>query len=69
VHIVIRDNLGHNFSGGLMEFNATFINIVAISWRPIPCETHRPVASLWQIISHKVVSSTSRLERDSSSQL
>ena len=62
---------------GVMVFNATFINISAISWPSIlsveetevPGEKHRPVASHWQTLSHYVVSSTPRHERGSNSQL
>jgi len=58
-------------------FNATFNNISVKSWRSvllvketgIPGENHRPVASHWQTLSHYVVSSTSRHERGSNSQL
>jgi len=54
---------------GLRVFNATFNNISAISWRSVllvvesgvPGENHRPVASHWQTLSHKVASSTPRL--------
>ena len=35
----------------------------------VPGENHRPVASLWQTLSHNVVSNTPRHERDSNSQL
>jgi hypothetical protein len=60
-----------------MVLNATFSNISAISWRAVLLveeagvsgENHRPVASHWQILSHNVVSSTSRHQRDSNSQL
>jgi hypothetical protein len=60
-----------------MEFNDTFNNISAISWRSVllvgetrvPGENHRPVASHWQTVSHNVVSSTPSNERDSNSQL
>jgi hypothetical protein len=53
-----------------MALNDTFNNIsVNISWRSIslveetgvPGENHRPVASHWQTLSYKVVSSTPRL--------
>jgi hypothetical protein len=52
-----------------MEFTATFNNISAISWQSVllveetgvPGENHRPVASLWQTLSHTVVSSTPNL--------
>jgi len=52
-------------------FNATFKNISVISWRSILLEeeTGVPVASHWQTLSHNVVSSTPRHERDSNSQL
>jgi hypothetical protein len=57
-------------------FNATFNNILVISWRwillveetGVPIENHRPAASQWQTLSHNVVSSTPRHERDSNSQ-
>jgi len=60
-----------------MVFSATFNNISVISWRSVllveetvvPRENHRPVASHWQMLSHNVVSSTPRHERDSNSQL
>ena len=60
-----------------MVVNATFNNISVISWRSVllvdetgvPGENHRSVASHWQILSHNVVSSTPRHERDSNSQL
>jgi hypothetical protein len=60
-----------------MVFNATFNNISAISWQSVllvedtgvPGENHRPTASHWQTLSHNVVSSTPRHERDSNSQL
>ena len=46
-----------------MVFNATFNNILAISWRSVllveetrvPGENHQPVASHWQTLSHSVV--------------
>jgi hypothetical protein len=49
-----------------MVFNATFNNILAISWRSVvlieetgePGEYDRPVASHCQTLSHNVVSST-----------
>jgi len=60
-----------------MVFNATFNNISVISWRKVllveeigvPGENHRPVVSNWQTLSHNVVSSTPRHQRDSKSQL
>jgi len=61
-----------------MVFNATFNNISVISWQSVllleeigvPGEKkHRPVASNWQTLLHNVVSSTSRHERGSNSQL
>ena len=56
-----------------MVFNATFNNISAISWRSVllveetrvPRETTRPVASHWQTLSHNVISSTPRHEKES----
>ena len=58
-----------------MVFNATFKNISIISWQSVllveeivvPGETHRPVASHWQTLSHNVVSNTPRHERASNS--
>ena len=52
-----------------MGFNATFNNILDISWRSvllvqetgIPGENHRPVVSHRQTLSHNVVSSTLRM--------
>ena len=57
-------------------FNTTFNNISVISWPSVllveetgvPGENHQPVASHWQTVSHKVVSSTPRHEWDSNSQ-
>jgi hypothetical protein len=48
---------------GVMVFNATFNNISVISWRSVilveetgvPGESHQPVASHWQTLSHNVV--------------
>ena len=56
----------------VMLYNATFNNISAITWRSallvdeigVSEENHRPVASHWQTLSHNVVSSTPRHERD-----
>jgi hypothetical protein len=56
-------------------FNVTFYNISVISWRSVllvgeirvPGENYRPVTSHWQTLSHNVVSSTPRHERDSNS--
>ena len=60
-----------------MVFNATFNNISVISWwsdllvgkTGVLGENHRPVASRWPTLSHNVVLSTPRYERDSNSQL
>ena len=62
---------------GFMVFSATFNNISVISLRSVllveetgvPGENYRPVASHKQTLSHNVVSSTPRYERDSNSQL
>jgi hypothetical protein len=59
-----------------MVFNATFNNILVISWRSVllmeetgvPGENHWPVASHWQILSHNVVVSTPHHEQGSNSQ-
>ena len=53
----------------LMVFITTFNNISGISWRSallmeeteVSGESHQPVISHWQILSHNVVSSTPRL--------
>ena len=58
-------------------FNTTFNNISVTLWRSVllvvetgvPGENHRHAASHWQTLSHNVVSSTPRHERDSNSQL
>ena len=58
-----------------MVFNATFLSyfsyIVAISFigggNRSNAESHRPAASHWQTLSHNVVSSTPRHQRDSNS--
>jgi len=61
-----------------MEFNATFNNISVINIMVVSFigrgkrNTRRKqssTASPWQILSHKVVSSTPRHEQDSNSQL
>jgi hypothetical protein len=54
-----------------MVFNATFNNILVISWRSVLLmeetgvagETHQPVASHFQTLSHNVVSGTLCLSR------
>jgi len=59
-----------------MVFNATFNNISVISWRSVllvektgvPGENYRPILSHRHSLSN-VVSSTSRYERGSNSQL
>ena len=61
---------------GVMVFNATFNNILVKSWRSVllvketgvPGENHQPAASHSQTLSHNVVSSTSRHERDPNTQ-
>ena len=63
--------------GWFMVFDATFNNILVISWRSVllveetgvPAENHRPVASHCQTLSHNDVSSAHRHERGSNSQL
>ena len=59
----------------IVMFNATFNNISIISWRSVlfigetgvPGENHQPGLRHWQTLSHNVVSSTPRHERDSNS--
>jgi hypothetical protein len=55
----------------VMALKATFNNISVISVEEtgVPGENHRTAAGHWQTLSHKVVSSTPRHERDSHSQL
>jgi hypothetical protein len=61
---------------GYRAFNITFNNISVISWRSVLLveetevheENHRPAKSPRQTLSHNVVSSTPRHERDSNSQ-
>jgi hypothetical protein len=58
----------------VIMFNDTFNNILVISWGSVLLvedtgENHQPVASHWQTLSHNIVSSTSRHERDLNSQL
>ena len=60
----------------IMVFNATFNNISAIWWlsallvedTEVPGENNLLGACHWQTLSHNVVSSTPRDERDSNSQ-
>jgi hypothetical protein len=60
-----------------MFLNATFNNILVISWQlvllleeiGVPGENLRDVASHWQTLSHNVVSKRSRHKRGSNSQL
>ena len=62
---------------GVMVFSATFHNISVVSWRSVllvvetgvPGENHRPAASHWSTLSHKVVLNTPHHERNSNSQL
>ena len=64
----------YGFSVRDMVYNTTFNNLSVISWWSVLLvketgENHRPVASHLQTLSHNVVSSTPRHERDSNSQL
>jgi hypothetical protein len=64
-------NLNDNLGLGLLCFNATFNNISVILWQlvllleetGVPGENHRPAASHWQTLSHKVASSIPLLSR------
>ena len=60
-----------------MVFKTTFNNISVIVWwsvllvekTEVPGKNDPPAASQWQTLSHNIVSSTHRHERDSNSQL
>jgi len=60
-----------------MVFKTTFNNISVILWwsvllveeTGVPGKNDPPAASQWQTLSHNIVSSTHRHERDSNSQL
>jgi hypothetical protein len=43
-------------------------SVLLVEETGVPRENHRSVANQWQTLSHNVVSSTPRHERDSSSQ-
>ena len=52
----------------IVVLNATCNNILAMSWweeTGVPQKNHRPAASQCQTLSHNIVSSTPRNERDS----
>jgi len=55
------------------HFQLYFSYIAAVSFigggNRVPRQTHRPAANHWQHVSHNVVSSIPRHERDSNSQL
>ena len=58
-----------NYDTITTTFNATFIIASAISWRSVLLvvlrgENQQPSASKWQTLYHKVLSSTSRHDRD-----
>ena len=54
-----------------MVFNATFnnISVLLVEETRVPGENHQPVAGYWQTLSQNVVSSISRHEWGSNSQL
>ena len=54
-----------------MVFNTTFdnISVLLVEETGVPEENHWSVAIHWQTLSHNVVLSTPRHERDSKSQL
>ena len=67
-------NIVSIYTLGVMAFNATFNNISVISWRSVLFveETGEKIIDLPQVtdtLSHNVVSSTPRHERDWNSQL
>ena len=61
---VCNKNMGSRKQGQIwfwFRFNvfyATLNNISVMSWRSVPDENHRPVASHWQTLSHNIVSTT-----------
>ena len=71
--LFLLQNFKSNTPLASVIMNPTFNKTSGISWRSvllveetgIPGEKHRPVASRLQTLSHKVVSSTPRHERDS----
>ena len=77
ITITSLEIINHDGKVRVMVFNATFNNIAVIWWRSVllveetgvPRENYRPVTSRWQILSHNVLTSTSRHERDSNSHL
>ena len=61
----------YNWRVRVMVFNAIFNNlsVLLVEETGVSRENHWPVASHWQILSHKVVSSTPHQEQDSNSKL
>jgi hypothetical protein len=72
----LNNQLSQERGFGYRALNITFNNISVISWRSVLLveetgaheQNHRPATSHRQILSHNVVSSTPRHERDSNSQ-
>ena len=70
--VFLSENNIYIYMVRFMVFNTTYHNISVILWRSVllveetgvPGENHRPVVSHWQTLSHNVVSSTPRHERD-----
>ena len=70
--VFLSENNIYIYMVRVMVFNTTYHNISVILWRSVllveetgvPGENHRPVVSHWQTLSHNVVSSTPRHERD-----
>jgi hypothetical protein len=75
-HLIREEIITFCSRGRVMLFNATFNNIAVISWGSVILveearvlgENHQLVANHWQTLSHNVVSSTPRHERDSNLQ-
>jgi hypothetical protein len=70
--VFLSENNIYIYMVRVMVFNTTYHNISVILWRSVllveetgvPGENHQPVVSHWQTLSHNVVSSTPRHERD-----
>jgi hypothetical protein len=70
--VFLSENNIYIYMVRVMVFNTTYHNISVILWQSVllveetgvPGENHQPVVSHWQTLSHNVISSTPRHERD-----